>query len=192
MLLYVILAALIMLSLYHLIRIRALKKQIEQAKDSFQSTLSWAKEDLRNDMASLRTVMKVIASGGRVTADMIDQGKPYSDMSAVELEKFLHQSPAPDAAVIDVRSASEYQAGHIPGAKLIPIEEIEYRLDEVPKVQTLILVCQGGTRSAAACEILSKHGFTNVINIFDGTASWPGKKEIGVAIRPPASTGANA
>jgi rhodanese-related sulfurtransferase len=184
----IVLAALVLFALYTLVAIRSLKKKIEDAKDSFQSTISWSKEDIRGDISNLRSVMKVLASGGSVTPDMIEEGKPFADMSAADVEKFLNQDPKPDAVVIDVRSASEYQAGHIPGSKLVPIEEIEYRLEDVPKdVKTLFVVCAGGTRSAAACELLSKHGYTNLVNIYDGTASWPGKKEIGVMIRPPAS-----
>ena len=183
-----IIAILFLFALYTLIAIRSLRKRIEEAKDSFQSTLSWSKEDLRNDIAALKDVMKVLAAGGKVTPDMIEENKPFADMSAADAEKFLNQQPAPDAVVVDVRTPTEYMAGHIPGAKLVPIEELESRINEVPRdVKTLFIVCQGGTRSAAACEILSKSGFTNLVNIYDGTASWPGKKEIGVAIRPPVS-----
>jgi phage shock protein E len=193
MILQIVVAFLILLTLYNLIKIRSLKKQIEQAKDSFQSTLSWSKEDLRNDIANLRNVMKILAAHGRVTPDMVDEGKPFADMSAADVQQFLSQSPAPDAMILDVRTPSEYQAGHIPGAKLIPLDEIEQRINEIPrKVETLFVVCQGGTRSAAACELLSKCGYTNLVNIQDGTASWPGKVEIGISIRPPASPGSHA
>ncbi len=185
----VILFVLVLFALYLLVAIRSLRKQITQVKESLESTLSWSKEDLRNDMGSIRSVMKVLAAGGRVTPDMIDQGKPFADMSAAETEKFLNQDPTPNAIVLDVRTPSEYMAGHIPGAKLVPLDEIEVRMNEVPRnVQTLFVVCQGGTRSAAACEVLSQSGFTNLVNVYDGTAAWPGKKEIGVSIRPPASS----
>ncbi|HSE42454.1 MAG TPA: rhodanese-like domain-containing protein, partial [Acidobacteriota bacterium] len=74
----------------------------------------------------------------------------------------------------------------IPGSKLIPVDEIENRFLEVPReANPLLVVCQGGGRSAAACEILSQKGFINLVNIHDGMGAWPGKKEIGVAIRPP-------
>ena len=120
----IILWALVLFALYLLLAIRSLKKQIADVKDSLQSTLSWSKEDLRNDMGSIRSVMKVLAAGGRVTSDMIEQGKPFADMSAADTEKFLNQDPSPDAAVLDVRTPSEYMAGHIPGAKLVPLDEI--------------------------------------------------------------------
>jgi rhodanese-related sulfurtransferase len=192
MMINIILAALVIFALYTLLALRSLKKQIADAKDSFQSTLSWSKEDLRNDIAAVKGVMKVLAAGGAVTPDMIEENKPFADMSAADAEKFLNQSPAPDAVVLDVRTPGEYMAGHIPGAQLLPIEELEGRINEVPRhVKTLFVVCQGGTRSAAACEILSKSGYINLVNIYDGTASWPGKKEIGVSIRPPAEHSKN-
>jgi rhodanese-related sulfurtransferase len=182
----ILIALLVLFALYTLFALRSLKKQIADAKDSFQSTLSWSKEDLRNDISAVKSVMKVLAAGGKVTPDMIEENKPFADMSAADAEKFLNQTPAPDAVVLDVRTPSEYMAGHIPGARLLPIEELEMRINEVPReVETLMVVCQGGTRSAAACEILSKSGYTNLVNIYDGTASWPGKREIGVSIRPP-------
>jgi rhodanese-related sulfurtransferase len=188
---YALLTFSVLLSLYCLLAIRSLRKQISEAKDSMQSLVSWSKEDLRNDMSGIRTVMKVAAAGGRITADMIDEGKPFADISAAEAEKLLSQGQ--DATVIDVRTPSEYQAGHIHGAALIPVDEIEERAGEVPRnVKTVMVVCQGGGRSAAACEILSKKGFVNLVNIYDGMGAWPGKKEIGISIRPPASAQKNA
>lgn len=174
----------VLLSLYNLLAIRSLKKRIEDAKDSFQNTISWTKDDLRNDMKGLRTVVQILAAGGRVTADMVEEGKPFSDLAAAEAAKILSQSN--QAVVIDVRSQSEYLAGHIPGSKLIPVDEIELRFNEVPReASPILVVCQGGGRSAAACEILSQKGYINLVNIYDGMGAWPGKREIGVAIRPP-------
>jgi rhodanese-related sulfurtransferase len=190
LLLYLAVAFSVLVSLYSLLAIRSLRRQISDTKDSITSQISWAKEDLRNDMNGIRTVLRVLSDGGRVTRDMVDEGKPYSDISAVEAEALLRGGKS--AAVIDVRTPSEYLAGHIPGSKLIPVDEIEQRVSEVPRnTDALLLVCQGGGRSAAACEILSKFGFVNLINIADGMGAWPAKKEIGVAIRPPASAPAN-
>lgn len=180
----------VLVSLYNLLAVRSLRRQISDTKDSITSQVSWAKDDLRNDMNGIRTVLRVLSDGGRVTKDMVDEGKPYTDISAVEAEAMLRSGK--DAVVIDVRTMSEYLAGHIPGAKLIPVDEIEQRVGEVPRnTESLLLVCQGGGRSAAACEILNKHGFVNLINIADGMGAWPAKKEIGVAIRPPASAPTN-
>jgi rhodanese-related sulfurtransferase len=175
---YIALALLGILSLYNIMALKNIRKKLEEVKDSIQSQVSWAKEDLRGDITGMKVVMKIMASGGKVTADMIEEGKPYSDISAAEAVKFLQGNP--DTVVLDVRTLSEFQAGHIPGARLVPVDELENRLAEVPKeIQNLLVTCQGGTRSAAACQYLSEKGYTNLLNMYDGMGSWPAQKEIG-------------
>ena len=185
--LYIALALLALLSLYNIIALKSVRKKLEDVKDSIQSQVSWAKDDLRGDIAGMKVVMKILAAGGKVTSDMVDEGKPYSDISASDAVNLLQQKP--DTVVLDVRTLSEFQAGHIPGARLVPVDELENRLSEVPKdVQNLLVTCQGGTRSAAACYYLSEKGYTNLLNMYDGMGSWPGQKEVGVTARPASSS----
>lgn len=184
--LYVVLGALAILALYNLIALKSLRKKMDEIKDSIHSQVSWAKEDLRGDIGGIKTVMKVLAAGGRVTSDMVEDGKPFADISAAEAVNFLQQNP--ETVVVDVRTTSEFQSGHIPGARLIPVDEIENRLSEVPRdAKHLLVTCQGGARSAAACQMLSEKGYTNLLNMYDGMGAWPTQKDIGVSIRPPAS-----
>ncbi|MCB1172915.1 MAG: rhodanese-like domain-containing protein [Leptospiraceae bacterium] len=70
------------------------------------------------------------------------------------------------ALVLDVRTPGEYQSGHYPNAKLIPIDELQQRLPEIEtyKNKTVITYCASGYRSRFAKEILSKAGFKDVIN----------------------------
>src|SRR3972149_11449226 len=106
---WIILGVVTLLSLYNLLMIRSMKKRIEETKDSIQSQVSWGKEELRDDLAGVRTVIKILASGGRVTPDMIEEGKPYQEMSAADAVKLLHESP--DTVVLAVRTPDEYMAG---------------------------------------------------------------------------------
>ena len=132
----------LLLSLYHFLAAKRLRKQIEEVKDGVQGSIQWAKEDLRTDIGGLRKVIKILAEGGRVTPDMVDEGKSYSDLSAAEASQYLIENSS--AVVIDVRTPSEYLAGHIPNARLIPVDEIEYRANEVPKeAKPIFVVCQG-------------------------------------------------
>jgi rhodanese-related sulfurtransferase len=188
---YILSGLALLISLYNLLVNKKLAKKIEDSKDGVQNSIQWAKEDLRTDIAGLRKVIKILGEGGRVTADMVDEGKPYADLSAADANQHLSENKS--AVVIDVRTPSEYLAGHIPEAKLIPVDEIEYRANEVPKdAETIFVVCQGGGRSAAACEILSNLGYKNLVNIYNGMGAWPGKKEIGPTIKPPTSAKNNA
>jgi rhodanese-related sulfurtransferase len=188
---YIALAILAILSFYNLMALISIRKSIRETKDSIQSQVSWAKEELRNDISGVKTVMKVFAAGGRVTPDMVEDGKPFADISAADAVTFLKQNP--ETVVVDVRTSSEFQAGHIPGARLIPVDEIENRIAEIPReAQHVLVTCQGGGRSSAACQFLSEKGYTNLINIYDGMGAWPAQKEIGVTIRPAASGTGNA
>ncbi len=76
--------------------------------------------------------------------------------------------------ILDVRSQSEYDEGHIPGAILIPNTEIEERAEEsLPDKDQLILVyCRSGRRSKLAAETLVELGYTN-IREFGGIIDWP-------------------
>jgi phage shock protein E len=70
------------------------------------------------------------------------------------------------ARLVDVRSASEYRAGHVEGAINIPVVQLEDRLGELePKQKAVIVYCRTGHRSAAAASILRSAGFTQVFDL---------------------------
>jgi len=64
--------------------------------------------------------------------------------------------------LLDVRTPEEYKKGHIKGARLIPLGELESHLDKLrsDKNKQIIVYCHSGNRSIAASRILKKHGFT--------------------------------
>ena len=69
------------------------------------------------------------------------------------------------ALAIDVRTPSEYQSGHYKGAKNIPLQELQSRLSELgDKNMPIVVYCASGMRSAMALKILTKAGFTDVMN----------------------------
>lgn len=78
------------------------------------------------------------------------------------------------ALVLDVRDAAEYAAGHIAEAMHIPLSQLEISVEKLMqyKEKPLIVQCQSGTRSAKACAILSKHGFTQLYQMEGGLLSW--------------------
>jgi phage shock protein E len=67
------------------------------------------------------------------------------------------------ARLIDVRTAEEFESGHIPGAVNIPVQELERRLNEVKaNGQPIVLYCRSGARSASAAQILKRSGYPEV------------------------------
>lgn len=74
--------------------------------------------------------------------------------------------------LLDVRTPGEYAQKSIKGAKLVPLQELGMRHNEVPKDKEVIIYCQNGIRSVVACKMLRKMGFENVKNMSGGISSW--------------------
>jgi rhodanese-related sulfurtransferase len=83
----------------------------------------------------------------------------------------LARAHAAGATVLDVRNPDEYEAGHVPGAVLIPLPELAERVDEVPTGAPLYVICAMGGRSQKAAEHLAAGG-RDVANVAGGTTAW--------------------
>ncbi|HQS99279.1 MAG: hypothetical protein B7Y26_00260 [Hydrogenophilales bacterium 16-64-46] len=79
-----------------------------------------------------------------------------------------------EALVLDVRETGEFESGHIPKAKHIPLGQLGKRLGELDahKDKPVLVNCRSGARSARACGILKKAGFTTVYNLAGGILAW--------------------
>ena len=69
------------------------------------------------------------------------------------------ENPAPNQKLLDVRTPAEVQAGTIPGAVNIPLDQLRQRMDELPKDKEILAFCAVGLRGYLACRILTQHGF---------------------------------
>jgi hydroxyacylglutathione hydrolase len=76
------------------------------------------------------------------------------------------------AAVLDVRAADEWEAGHLPDVPNIPLGQLPARIGDVPAGRPLVLHCQGGGRSAIAASILQARGIKDVVNLAGGFGAW--------------------
>jgi hydroxyacylglutathione hydrolase len=74
--------------------------------------------------------------------------------------------------VLDVRGRTEWDAGHVAGATLIPLAELPDRIAELPKDQPVAVHCQGGGRSAIAASLLRARGWHSVSNVSGGFGAW--------------------
>lgn len=99
--------------------------------------------------------------------------KGLNNMSAKEFQNSINQQG--DQLVIDVREPSEYKQGYIPGAKNIPLSQLKNRINELPKDKGIFLYCRSGMRSKQAAKLLSKNGFSQLVNLQGGISAWTGK-----------------
>jgi len=104
------------------------------------------------------------------------QSPGYADISVREARRILDTDP--DAFLLDVRTRREFGEAHIPGAKVIPVDELADRLSEIPKGEgPLVVYCRSGVRSARAANMLAEAGFQNVLNVSGGILAWEGPTE---------------
>jgi rhodanese-related sulfurtransferase/rubrerythrin len=95
-----------------------------------------------------------------------------------ELEEFRTKTRERNYLLIDVRQPREFAEGHIPGAQLIPLPEIESRLGELDNDKNLIFYCRTGGRSAVAAALIKDAGPRQgrLYNLVGGIAGWEGKE----------------
>jgi NADPH-dependent 2,4-dienoyl-CoA reductase/sulfur reductase-like enzyme/rhodanese-related sulfurtransferase len=86
-----------------------------------------------------------------------------------ELKSLLDDDP--DVQLLDVRSREEYEGGHIPGAKLMSVDDLRDSLDDLDRSRPIEVYCQIGLRGYLACRILAQHGFTTR-NLSGGLRAW--------------------
>ena len=96
--------------------------------------------------------------------------EPFHRITVEEAKQMLNDG----AHVIDVREPHEYQSGHVPGATLIPVNNVFERREGLPKDGSIIFVCAVGQRSALACEMAAAAGFAAdaLYNLEGGTEAW--------------------
>jgi rhodanese-related sulfurtransferase len=78
------------------------------------------------------------------------------------------------ALLLDVREAYEYEQGHAPGSTLIPLGQLEQRLQEISsyKDKPVALICRSGQRSGVAQKLLKIAGFSATANLEGGIIAW--------------------
>lgn len=101
---------------------------------------------------------------------------PVHSITPEEISTFRSRLPEADYALVDVRQPGEYQEGHIPGARLLPLPEIEDHLDELRSTPNLIFYCRSGARSQAAASLVQEAlpSQTRILNMTGGFLAWEG------------------
>jgi rhodanese-related sulfurtransferase len=82
-----------------------------------------------------------------------------------------HELVAAGALLLDVREDDEWQAGHAPGARLVPMSQVQARIDELPRDRRIVTICRSGGRSRRVTEALSAWGF-DAVNLSGGMQAW--------------------
>ena len=118
----------------------------------------------------------LLAACGAASAPAVAPAAAQVDLASLPVNIDVTQAASllnnPNVVFVDVREQNEYDAGHIPGVKLIPLGSVPDRMSEIPKDKTVVAVCHSGNRSSQATDFLRKQGYTNVHNMTGGMTAW--------------------
>ncbi len=95
------------------------------------------------------------------------------DMEAIDREQLISRAQSGDTIVLDVRPREEYEAGHLPFAQSLPLEELEQRLATLPKDKQIAAYCRGPfcVLAVEAVDTLRRRGF-DAVRLEDGVREW--------------------
>jgi|AGTN01.1.fsa_nt_gi Dinucleotide-utilizing enzymes involved in molybdopterin and thiamine biosynthesis family 2 len=112
--------------------------------------------------------------------DFVSGTCDYADISAKELnEMLLHKA---EFDLVDVRRQEEFDGGFIPGAVLIPLNELETRYSELEPEREIVVYCRSGMRSQQAASILCSKNFRRVKSLAKGYMGWIDERTAGATI----------
>lgn len=111
-----------------------------------------------------------------LTMSFMNRGDSKNLVSYEELQQSLSNKEV--IVLLDVRTQEEFDNGHIPGAVLLPYDEVEEKAGKLlpDKDREIVIYCRSGRRSAIAKDSLEALGYTNVKD-FGGMNRWQGKVE---------------
>lgn len=120
--------------------------------------------------ASVGTAAEAIGSDRNAVCATENEGE-LVDLNA-QKGKELVRDCAP--LILDVRTPSEYQNGHIREAKLVPLRELKKRIGELDPYRTkpVLIYCRSGNRSRQAASILKHFGFKHLFHLNQGMKDW--------------------
>lgn len=111
-----------------------------------------------------------LVSGSWWAVETVRAATDRSRLTPMQATLLINQE---GAVAVDVRSDSEYQSGHLPGALFVPLERIpgDKALEKLTD-RPIILYCESGARSAVAVKRLRRAGFTRVYHLVGGLIEW--------------------
>ena len=105
---------------------------------------------------------------------IFDLFKKAPSISAAEVHTYIQERQPLEYCLLDVRQPAEYQEGHLPGAKLLPIGQLQGCMSELDREKPLIVYCRTGSRSNSAAALLMAAGFKQVLNMNGGIVRYNG------------------
>lgn len=125
-----------------------------------------------------------------LTRPTSDAGKGVVDVDSDKVQQLVDSG---DARIIDVRTAGEYEAGHLKNAENVPVDQLAGAAQTWDRAEPLLVYCATGSRSSSAVQQLESMDFETVYHFPQGLVAWQGDLDTGagqpVAQSEPVQTG---
>lgn len=141
------------------LRVLRQARLVETERDGTHIHYRLADENVFAFLRSLQMLAhRRLAEVEQVASLFLTKRDELEPVTLKELRRLMRDA---EVTVVDVRPRAEYEAGHIPGARSIPVAELKKRLDEIPKKKEVIAYCRGPycVYSVEAVEVLRKRGY---------------------------------
>ncbi len=112
----------------------------------------------------------VAAATAVLMYELRERARGVGAIGAQDVVRLMNQG----AIVLDVRSAEDYAAGHIRGARSVPSAQLADSLDSIKryKDKPVVVYCEQGVSAAGAMRTLAQQGFARVVNLRGGLRAW--------------------
>lgn len=138
--------------------------------DRVRRRIDAAREEFAAELGLQKRMLGRLATGAKLTRAMVEEGRLWDDVNARTAHEHLSSGAW---RALDVRTPQEMASGILAGALCIPVDELQARVQELPRDgKPLLVYCASGGRSAAACEHLSQAGLDELHNLEGGIGAW--------------------
>lgn len=110
---------------------------------------------------------------------LLNMFRPADSVSADKVREVVESKSPNEYCLLDVRQPREYEQGHLPGARLIPLAELRAALGELDAHKETYVYCRSGNRSLSATALLADAGLSDVHNMSGGIDAWNGHQASG-------------
>ena len=116
-------------------------------------------------------VVAAVGSGAMLLWPLVRGGAGGAAVNTLQATQMMNRE---NALVLDVREPAAYAAGHILGARNVPLAQLEKGAEELEKYKAkpVIVTCDTGTTSSRAVRVLKARGFQNVVSLNGGFRAW--------------------
>ena len=152
----------------------ASKQQSGKISKRMQKRAQERAKKRRNLLIIIAVAILVVAAGAAViwsnSANQPAQAGLQLEVSVEEAYQLVEEG----AFLLDVRTQGEWDEFHAPMAKLIPLDQLEARINEVPTDREVVVICRSGNRSQVGRDILLDAGHPSVTSAAGGMNAWAG------------------